>query len=190
MFLVLDVKPLITYSLYLSFFNFSTCYGKFCVCSVTWIFETFGRLDLMFAASDSLMHLFAYIFLILTDLVDINLWDSQSFKQKMCFSKNPLLCETTCATDLGPLELLFRSPASGESWSPLGPCFVPRLLLWVLATSTRSVCLGGLTLLCFLSPMSNEPRSTWYSPSCFLVDSFQSSFLPSFYQTCSSLGCQ
>jgi len=23
------------YSLYLSFFNFSTCYGKFCVCSVT-----------------------------------------------------------------------------------------------------------------------------------------------------------
>lgn len=69
----------------------------------------------MFAASDSLMHLFDYMFLILIDLVDINLWDSQSFKQKMCFSKNPLLCQTTCATDLGPLELLFRSPASGES---------------------------------------------------------------------------
>ena len=45
----------------------------------------------MFAASDSLMHLFDYMFLILIDLVDINLWDSQSFKQKMCFSKNPLL---------------------------------------------------------------------------------------------------
>ena len=69
----------------------------------------------MFAASDSLIHLFAYIFFILIDLVDINLWDSQSFKQKMRFSKNPLLCETTGTADLGPLELVFRSPALGES---------------------------------------------------------------------------
>lgn len=100
----------------------------------------------------------------------------------MCFSKTPLLCETMYHSP-GTTGTSFQVSSFRKSWSG-SPVLSLRLLLWVLATGTRSVCLGGLTLLCFLSPMSNEPEVHGI-PLCFLVDSFQkSSFLPSFYQTC------